>query len=408
MPVKGIAALASAKGVYIGYEDLVAVAALLQAERARNAAVEALAEAEQAARAGEIDAAAFRAVQRKAALTEARVNYRESVALVFIEPSTFDDKYWAAAIAVFTAGLLVFGRYGLIQNVSMVLVVGFTFITIGNSVALQTTREFYISPADLLKGLSFGLPQTANAREAIATALATFGIIGVGASELIAYPYWCLEKGYAKWTGPNSPDANWARRARGWMRVMHYDAFLSMIVYTVATLAFFVVGVAVLHNEGRDPDGMRMVSTLVQAYVPVFGEYAKWLFLIGAVAVLYSTFLVATAANARMYTDSFKVFGLMDAHNERVHNRSVGTLSLLLPMLCLAVYWSGINPVRAILIAAMMQALLLPMIGIGTLYLRYTRTDVRLRPRWWWDVALILSCLGLLVSGIWGAYTKLV
>ena len=32
---------------------------------------------------------------------------------------------------------------------------------------------------------------------AIAAAFGTFGITGVGASELFAYPYWCLEKGYA-------------------------------------------------------------------------------------------------------------------------------------------------------------------------------------------------------------------
>ena len=96
-----------------------------------------------------------------------------------------------------------------------------------------------------------------------------------------------------------------------------------MVVYTVATLAFFIMGVAVLYNEGRDPDGMRMVSTLATAYVPVFGEYARWLFLIGAVAVLYSTFLVATAGNARMWTDGLKIFGLMDHHNEKSHDRSI-------------------------------------------------------------------------------------
>ena len=39
-------------------------------------------------------------------------------------------------------------------------------------------------------------------RPAIAAAFGTFGITGVGASELYAYPYWCLEKGYARFTGP--------------------------------------------------------------------------------------------------------------------------------------------------------------------------------------------------------------
>ena len=46
---------------------------------------------------------------------------------------------------------------------------------------------------ELKRGLSFGFPE---GNKPLITALATFGIIGVGASELLAYPYWCLEKGY--------------------------------------------------------------------------------------------------------------------------------------------------------------------------------------------------------------------
>ncbi len=46
--------------------------------------------------------------------------------------------------------------------------------------------------------------KTGDWKKAIVTALATFGIIGVGASELISYPYWCLEKGYARSAGPEN------------------------------------------------------------------------------------------------------------------------------------------------------------------------------------------------------------
>ena len=300
--------------------------------------------------------------------------------------------------------LLYRGRYRLIQNVSTVLVVVFTFVTIGNVVSLQTTEQWHISSKALLSGLMFRFPDAGEGINPVATALAAFGIIGVGASELFAYPYWCLEKGYAKFTGPHSADDAWAQRARGWLRVMHYDAFCSMIVYTIATLAFFLMGVAVLYNEGLDPDGMRMVSTLARAYVPVFGDYARWLFLGGAVAVLYSTLLVATAGNARMWTDCCKLFGLISRHDQRTHDRTVTAFSVGMPVVCLIVFASGINPVRAILLAGAIQALLLPMLGIGALYFRYTRIDPRLRPSPLWDVALVVSFLGLLVAGLWGAW----
>jgi Mn2+/Fe2+ NRAMP family transporter len=323
---------------------------------------------------------------------------------VWHDPVTWDDKIWALMTAVLTMALLYRGRYRLIQNLSILLVVVFTFVTVGNVLALETTDEWHISVETFLSGFAFHFPEAAEGINPLATALATFGIIGVGASELFAYPYWCLEKGYARFAGKRTSDPAWAERARGWMRVMHYDAFCSMIVYTTATLAFFLTGVAVLYNEGLDPDGMRMVSTLARAYVPVFGEYARWLFLVGAFAVLYSTFLVATAGNARMWTDCAKLFSLLPAHDQRLHDRVVTAFSVGMPMVCLALFVSGINPVRAILLAGAMQALLLPMVGAGALYFRYTRTDPRLRPSMWWDVALVVSFLGLLVAGVWGAW----
>lgn len=323
------------------------------------------------------------------------------------EPYTADDKYWAAIVTALTVGLLFRGRYRLVQNFSAVLVVTFTFITIGNVVSLQMTEQWRISAAEFVQGLSFGLPDGGGRTRSLATALATFGIIGVGASELISYPYWCLEKGYAKFTGPRSADAAWARRARGWMRVMLVDAFASMVIYTVATLAFYLMGVAVLYNEGRDPDGMRMVSTLAAAYVPVFGDYARWLFLIGAIAVLYSTFLVANAGNARMWTDALKIFRLIRRNDEQVHDRTLTVFCVVLPLLSLAMFLTGANPVTLVLIAGAMQATLLPMIGIGALYFRYTRTDERLKPTPVWDACLILSCIGLLITGTWGVYQQL-
>lgn len=321
---------------------------------------------------------------------------------VLTEMTTWDDKYWAALVTFLTIGLLYNGRYGVVQNLSTVLVVLFTFITIGNVVSLQTTDQWRLSGAELWRGLSFGLPDG----QGLKIALATFGIIGVGATELITYPYWCIEKGYARFTGWRSDDPRWAARARGWMRVMHWDAFLSMLLYTVATVAFYLMGAAVLHGEGRDPDGMRMVSTLVAAYVPVFGEYAKYLFLVGAIAVLYSTFLVANAGHARMFTDGLKVFGLLDRNSQSAHNRSITFFCVLLPLVCLTIFWSGINPVEAVAFAGMMQATMLPMIGFGALYWRFTATDPRLAPRRGWDVLLVLSCLGLLVVGVYGVWQR--
>ena len=316
--------------------------------------------------------------------------------------STIDDRIWVVIVGLLTAGVLFFGRYKLIERFAVTLVVSFSIITMGNVISLQMTDRYAITSDMLLQGLSFGFPDVPNA---LVTAFATFGIIGVGATELISYPYWCLEKGYARSVGPRENTDAWLSRARGWFRVMKYDAFASMVIYTIATAAFFLMGVAVLHSEGRNPEGGRMVSTLAQSYVPIFGSYARWLFLGGAIAVLYSTYLVANASNARMVSDFLSVIGLRKNEADSDARRKMVTIwSVVLPLACVVAYNLFPNPVILVAIAGVTQAIMLPVIGFSSMYFRYRETDKRLRPGKLWDAFLILSCIGLLTAGSWGVY----
>ena len=130
------------------------------------------------------------------------------------------------------------------------MVVMFTFSTIVAMVALQWT-PYRVSTAQIVEGLSFQLPAS------FTVAFAAFGIIGVGASELIYYPYWCLEKGYARYIGPRDDSPAWRARAAGWLRVLHADAALSLVIYTGATVAFYILGAAVLHARGAQVTDQR-------------------------------------------------------------------------------------------------------------------------------------------------------
>ena len=318
-----------------------------------------------------------------------------------VDPPTRDEKIWAILLSIGTSVLLWYGRYKLVEVFSVALVVAFTLITIGNVFALQQT-SYALSSAEILQGLSFGLP---GGDAALITALATFGIIGVGATELISYPYWCIEKGYARSTGPREPSGAWLQRAQGWFNVMKWDAFASMIIYTLATAAFYLMGVCVLYSEGRDPEGMRMVGTLSRSYVPIFGEYARWLFLIGAFAVLYSTFIVANAGNARMIADFCGVVGLSSSdHESRQRVKLVQWISTLLPLVCAIVFLFFPEPVKLIKIAGLTQAAMLPMLGYAAIHFRRNVTDERLRPGRLWDAALGISTVALLLAAGWGVW----
>ena len=314
-----------------------------------------------------------------------------------------DDLVYSFAVAVVTAVLLVVGRYRVVQNVSTVLVAGFTAVTVFNVFALPSFSQAQVGWDHLRSGLTFSLPEKQGA---LTTALATFGIIGVGASELIAYPYWCLECGYARFTGVRDSSAGWAERARGWMRVMRWDAWCSMVIYTFATIAFYVLGAAVLHPRGLSPAREGMISTLAKMYEDVFHPWGDEVFLFGAFAVLYSTLFVATAGNARVAADALGVYGLVD-RSDAARRRWTRYLCGAFPFLQFAVYWWSKDPVALVIVAGLAQAMLLPLLGGAALYYRYRRCDPRIAPGAVWDGFLWLSTAGLAVAGVWGAYAEL-
>ncbi len=331
---------------------------------------------------------------------------------------TWDDIYWASLITAVTIVVLVIGRYTLVQSISAVLVASFTAVTIFCVFALQGTENAF-HWGQIGTGLRCQLPSwevVTRSRLALvkgeplaplATALATFGIIGVGANELITYPYWCLEKGYARFTGARDETSEWAQRARGWLRVMRWDAGSSMVVYTFATLAFYLLGAAVLHRKGLDPEGSQMIHALSQPYVEVFGDWAHWLFLFGAFAVLYSTFFVANAGHARVAADAAAVFRL--AHRtRRAQLWCVRGFSVIFPLVALTFCIFIRHPVKLVLASGVMQAIMLPMLAGATLYFRYYRCDKRIIPGRLWDLMLWICAVGMLIAGAWTAVTKLV
>lgn len=314
-------------------------------------------------------------------------------------PEPNDAYLWAVIVAVITAILLYVGRYRLIQAVSTILVMAFTAMTVISVIALEAT-VWGASAAEFFSGLAFRLPPEAPGVRPVATALAAFGIIGLGSAELIMYPYWCLEKGYAVWTGPRATTESWAERARGWIRVLQTDAWVSMVVYTFATVAFYMLGAGVLWRVGLNPEGGTMVRTLAEMYAPIFGSWSQPLFLVGSFAVLYSTFFVAAAGNARMVADGLGLFG---AHDGREETRARWTriISVLWPLVAVGILIFARAPVAMVLASGVAQAVMLPMLGVAVLYFRYRRLDERLAPGLAWDIFLWLSCAGFLLVGGW-------
>jgi len=321
-------------------------------------------------------------------------------------PASHDETIWAVIVGVVTAGLLAVGRYRVIEWVSILLVGTFTLVTLLALVMLQLDPVWAISWRELASGLVPSIPPPVGGRSPLVTALATFGIIGVGASELMIYPYWCLEKGYGRSVGPRDGSDAWARRARGWLRVMQLDAWGSMVVYTIVTVAFYLLGAATLGRLGLKPVGGEMVRTLGAMYAPVFGDWARGAFLVGAFAVLYSTLFAAAAGNARMVVDGLILAGWLPADDatRTAWNRR---LSVAWPLVALALALAIREPVAMVLASGIAQAIMLAALAVAVLFFRYRECDPRLAPSRAWDVLLWVSSIGFILVGLWTLWQKL-
>jgi Mn2+/Fe2+ NRAMP family transporter len=320
-------------------------------------------------------------------------------------PRPMDDRYWAIPVACITAALLFYGGYSLVQSASTAMVAIFTLVTLATVIGLQAKPDWSISLSEWIQGLSFHLPE-GDRLKALTTALATVGIIGVGAAELIQYPYWCIEKGYAKHTGIDDGSPAWLERARGWLRVMHYDIWVSMLIYTTATIGFFVLGARILHRSGIQPEESKLIQTLSAMYEPVLGSWAPPIYLFGAFMVLYSTFYVANASHARTFTDGLHVVNML-SDNRVSQANMVKLLSALFPILCLAVYWLLPNPAWLVLISGSAQAVMLPMLGFAALYFRYYKTRRDLLGSRWIELGLWISVALLFAIGFTNLYLEL-
>ena len=294
---------------------------------------------------------------------------------------------WVIALLVLTLALLLGGGYERIEKLAMFKVGFFTLITFLAALLLMRRPEDF-SWAALAEGLKFQLPQGG-----LASAVAVFGITGVGASELFMYPYWCVEKGYARFTGKREMTAAWKSRALGWMRVMHVDILASMFIYTIATAAFYLLGAGILHSRGLVPNATEMIPRLSNMYTQTLGQWSVYLFYPGALVTLYGTIFASIAAESRIAADLCSLLGLFkkDDYAARVRYRRL--FIWVLAGVAAGLFLIFQSPVTMVKIGGVSQALLLPAISIGALYMRYKRLPGEVVPKKWLTVVLWTACL---------------
>jgi Mn2+/Fe2+ NRAMP family transporter len=272
---------------------------------------------------------------------------------------------FVVALLALTLVLLLGGGYQRIESIATVKVALFTLLTLLAAVILVRMPQ-YFRWNEVMEGLKFHTPPGG-----LTKAAAVFGITGIGASEFFMYPYWCIEKGYPRFAGRPDGSREWKWRIFGWFRVMQTDALCSMVIYTVATLAFYFLGAGILNGMGLVPSADRTISVLSNMYTETLGPWALWLFYIGAIATLYGTIFASTAAHSRLYADMFRLMGVFQRDDYAARVRYRRRMVWVLTVVPVALYYVFREPVGMVFIGGMAQFLMMPIIAIGTVYLRY-------------------------------------
>jgi manganese transport protein len=304
------------------------------------------------------------------------------------------------AIWVFIAALLVSvliykGYYSVVEKSSLFMTLMFTLLTL-TAVYFLTYTPYAISWSAVLSGLTFKLSP-----ENVAIAVGAFGITGVASDEIIAYNYWCLEKGYAAYTGPREDSDQWRSRAQGWISIMYLDALVAMIIYTSVTAAFYLLGAAVLHNRGVIPEGNQLIETVALIYTESLGSGVRTLYLVGAFFVLFSSLFASLAAWTRMYSDIFGQLGWIDFFNIDHRKKVIAVLAWTLPCIWALTFLFINLPVAMILSGGVVGSFLLFIIVFAAWNFRFKRIQA-FTSGLFYDVALWVSIVSIFAVGVYG------
>ena len=302
---------------------------------------------------------------------------------------------WVTTYAMTASvSLLVYGGYyRLLERTSLIMIAAFTAFTLLSLIALQST-DMAITAAEIGSGLSFKLPASLAL-----LAMGAFGITGVGGDEIMAYNYWLIEKGYASFVGPkpkDGDDASWYPRARGWIRIMYLDAILAMVAYTAVTVMFYLLGAAILHRNGVVPEKSQLINSLATMYTQSLGGWAKTIFLVGAVVVLYSTLFAALAAWTRLFADAFGRIGFYSFENQRSRKTAIAVIAWIFPILWATTYLVFKSPGWMVIIGGLSTTIILLIVVFAAIYFRYRRSDPKLRSGLVYDLALWISVIAIL------------
>jgi hypothetical protein len=189
---------------------------------------------------------------------------------------------------------------------------------------------------------------------------------------------------------------------------MTIDALVAMLVYTVTTCAFYILGASVLRAQESLADGNRLVDQLSVIFTEVLGPQAWLVFMVGAFAVLFSTVFSNAAGYSRLWTDFFTISKLIKLGNIKHRRRTIAVMAWVLPLVWGLVYVGFQKPLILVIFMGISNSLFLLVVAYKAIVFHYQNLDRRRFSNLRYDLFLWVSVSSIVLFSLWALFETLV
>ncbi|WP_292518669.1 Nramp family divalent metal transporter [Methanoculleus sp.] len=332
-----------------------------------------------------------------------------SSAIILVLPGSFTA--WAAIVLLVSLALVFFGRYQGVERASIVMALAII-------IALVTTAGF-VFPG--IVPLAAGLVPTLPPDVVFAELLPWLGFVMSGAAGLIWYSYWLTARGYgaAYYTvhrqggeervieEEDLPDITHLSRGekeemRGWLRLMAISTTIAAAIVLLLLIALLILGTELLRPEGLLPEGPEVTAVLSVLLGEVWGPPGAWLMILAAFFAFWSTLVANLDGWTRMLGQgSIFIARQMRATGRWVSMRFYRYIYLigLMGILPLIFVLVRLEPVTALAIAGIIEAIQIPAVAFMTIYLNRRTLPAEFRP------SLFVAALTFAVGVFFAAFS---
>jgi Mn2+/Fe2+ NRAMP family transporter len=287
---------------------------------------------------------------------------------------------WAVIVVILAYVLLLKGSYGPVEKAAFV----FSFVLIAG--VLYSLAALRPDVAWFFKGLTPKLPPGSGQ-----TAVSLLGWTAGGTSTLI-YSFWILEKGI----GRNKSEGE---NFKGWLSLIRLDTGISYFLMVLISFAFLTIGVLVLSTAG--PDGGPLVpareettSVLSRLLTVATGPQTKFIFLVAALAILYSTVIGLVDGKSRALRSATQI---IFPKSKKISGKNLYRLYATLMCVIIFAFLFTKKPVVLIVLISTVEAPVLSISALILIYLMHKRLLPDMRPGLVWYGVIILGTIVYLV-----------